>query len=200
MARVPARFGGPEPQRRRPATRPVRMDLEPAPPELSPRIAEMQQLLEDDDGGGARLQLRAEPLHGGARRAAARARPAGRDACADAFTGTLRLNRRPLVQARSAQMASALYQIAQEAVENAVQHSGCSLIEIAVKSTRAGPCLEVRDNGRGFDPGGRTRRQPRAGAAEHGALRRAGRAGAFDQRAAGSGDQRCGPPRRRSGK
>ena len=39
-----------------------------------------------------------------------------------------------------------------EAVENAVQHSGCSAIEIAVKSTKAGPVLEVRDNGRGFDP------------------------------------------------
>ena len=42
--------------------------------------------------------------------------------------------------------------IAQEAVENAVQHSSCSAIEIAVKSTRTGPVLEVRDNGKGFDP------------------------------------------------
>ena len=50
-------------------------------------------------------------------------------------------------------LASALYHIAQEAVENAVQHSGCSIIEIAVKSTRNGPSMEVRDNGRGFDPG-----------------------------------------------
>jgi signal transduction histidine kinase len=31
-------------------------------------------------------------------------------------------------------------------------HSGCSTIEIAVKVTRAGPALEVRDNGHGFDP------------------------------------------------
>ena len=45
-----------------------------------------------------------------------------------------------------------MYQIAQEAVENAVQHSSCSAIEIAVKSTRTGTVLEVRDNGRGFDP------------------------------------------------
>ena len=49
-------------------------------------------------------------------------------------------------------LASALYQILQEAVENAVQHSGCSAIEIAIKSTRTGTVLEVRDNGRGFDP------------------------------------------------
>jgi signal transduction histidine kinase len=50
-------------------------------------------------------------------------------------------------------LASAFFQIAQEAVENAVQHSGCSMIEIAVKSTRNAPVLEVKDNGRGFDPG-----------------------------------------------
>jgi len=37
-------------------------------------------------------------------------------------------------------------------VENALKHSGCSLIEIAVKSTKMGPSLEVRDNGKGFDP------------------------------------------------
>ena len=40
-----------------------------------------------------------------------------------------------------------------EAVKNAVQHAICSSIEIAVKSTRTGIILEVRDNGRGFDPG-----------------------------------------------
>jgi two-component system NarL family sensor kinase len=48
--------------------------------------------------------------------------------------------------------ASALYHIAEEALDNAVQHAGCSSIEIAVKSTRNGASLEVRDNGRGFDP------------------------------------------------
>ena len=45
-----------------------------------------------------------------------------------------------------------MYQIAQEAAENAVQHSSCSTLEIAVKSSRNGTFLEVRDNGRGFDP------------------------------------------------
>jgi signal transduction histidine kinase len=48
-------------------------------------------------------------------------------------------------------VAPALFQIAQEAVENALRHASCSAIEIAVKSTRDGPALEVRDNGRGFD-------------------------------------------------
>jgi signal transduction histidine kinase len=37
-------------------------------------------------------------------------------------------------------------------VENAAHHSGCSLIEIAVQSTDRGASMEIRDNGRGFDP------------------------------------------------
>jgi signal transduction histidine kinase len=45
-----------------------------------------------------------------------------------------------------------MFRIAHEALENALQHSGCSLIEIAVKSTKSGPHLEIRDNGKGFDP------------------------------------------------
>jgi signal transduction histidine kinase len=67
------------------------------------------------------------------------------------FTGSLRINVDPSLKI-DPRIASALYQIAQEAVENAVQHSSCSLIEIAVKSTRSGGFLEIRDNGRGFDP------------------------------------------------
>jgi signal transduction histidine kinase len=50
-------------------------------------------------------------------------------------------------------LASAFYHIAQEAAENSVQHAACSAIEIAVKSTRGGVSMEVRDNGKGFDPG-----------------------------------------------
>jgi signal transduction histidine kinase len=50
-------------------------------------------------------------------------------------------------------VASAMYQVAQEAVENAVQHASCSMIEVAVRHARAGDYLEIRDNGRGFDPG-----------------------------------------------
>src|SRR5262249_42830208 len=67
------------------------------------------------------------------------------------FPGSLRLICDPSFKIPE-KYASAMYQIAQEAVENALQHSGCSQIEIAVKSTKSGPALEVRDNGRGFDP------------------------------------------------
>jgi len=67
------------------------------------------------------------------------------------YTGALRVNVDPSLKV-DPKFASALYQIAQEGVENAVQHSSCSSIEISVKSTRTGTILEVRDNGHGFDP------------------------------------------------
>jgi signal transduction histidine kinase len=67
------------------------------------------------------------------------------------FTGGLRVNVDPSLKI-DPKIASAFYHIAQEAIENAVQHSSCSAIEIAVKSTRTGASMEVRDNGKGFDP------------------------------------------------
>ena len=66
------------------------------------------------------------------------------------FVGTVRLNVDPSLKLEK-KFASAFFHIAQEAVENAMLHSSCSIIEIAVKSTRAGSFLEVRDNGSGFD-------------------------------------------------
>jgi signal transduction histidine kinase len=42
--------------------------------------------------------------------------------------------------------------IAEEAAINAIQHSGCNRIEIAVNDTQEGLTLQVRDNGKGFDP------------------------------------------------
>ncbi len=96
------------------------------------------------------------------------------------FTGSLRLNVDPFLKL-DPNVAPALYQIAQEAVENAVTHSGCSSIEIAVKSTRSGPALEVRDNGHGFDPGEIASGTAGAGAVEHGTLCRAGRLESLDR-------------------
>ncbi len=48
--------------------------------------------------------------------------------------------------------AGSLYHIACEAVDNAVRHSGCTAVKIAVHSTAKGCALEVRDNGVGFEP------------------------------------------------
>jgi signal transduction histidine kinase len=51
----------------------------------------------------------------------------------------------------SPEAAAALYRIAEEAAGHAARRSGCSAIEILLKSLRNGPALEIRDNGTGFD-------------------------------------------------
>ena len=49
--------------------------------------------------------------------------------------------------------ATALYKIGEQALENAVQHSGATRIEVVVKPGKLGVALEVRDDGAGFSPG-----------------------------------------------
>jgi PAS domain S-box-containing protein len=129
----------------------IRMDLETLSPETCARIADMQRVLESVMESVREYSYELNPstversgLRAALDRLAGRIRPR--------FTGTLRINVDPSLKLKP-KIASAMYQIAQEAVENAVQHSSCSAVEIAVKSSRNGPSLEVRDNGRGFDPG-----------------------------------------------
>lgn len=129
----------------------VRMDLEGVSPDSCQRIGEIQKLLEEMMESVREYSYELNPStveRAGLRPAVDRL--AGR--IRSRFPGTLRVNVDPSLKLNP-KLASALYQIMQEGVENAVQHSGCSAIEIAVKSTRAGTVLEVRDNGRGFDPG-----------------------------------------------
>lgn len=128
----------------------IRMDLESVQPETCARVAELQQLLETMMEQVREYSYELNPStveRAGLRPALDRltGRLRGR------FTGSLRVNVDPSLKI-DPKIASAMYQIAQEAVENAVQHSSCSAIEIAVKSTRVGTILEVRDNGKGFDP------------------------------------------------
>ena len=128
----------------------VRMDLEAVSPETSARVVEIQGIL-----GGMMEEVREysyELNPSAVERAGLRAaldRLASR--IRGRFGGALRVNVDPSLNLDPG-IASALFQIAQEAVENAVQHSSCSAIEIAVKSTKMGPAMEIRDNGRGFDP------------------------------------------------
>jgi signal transduction histidine kinase len=128
----------------------IRMDMETVSPETCGRIAEIQKLLEGMMEEVREYSYALNPstveragLRSALDRLATRIR--------ERFTGTLRLNVDPSLKLDK-KIAVALYHIAQEAVENAVQHSSCSSIEIAVKSSRTGTFLEVRDNGRGFDP------------------------------------------------
>jgi two-component system NarL family sensor kinase len=128
----------------------IRMDLESVSPETCRRIGDVQKLLEEMMERVREYSYELNPStveRAGLRPALDRL--AGRIRAR--FPGTLRLNVDPSLKL-DPNLASALFQILQEGVENAVQHSGCSAIEIAVKSTRTGTILEVRDNGRGFDP------------------------------------------------
>lgn len=128
----------------------MKMDLEEISPEICGRIAEMQKVLEEMMESVREYSYELNPstveragLRPALDRLAVRVR--------DRFTGALRINVDPSLKL-DPKVASALYQIAQEAVENAVQHSSCTMIEVTAKPARAGNYLEIRDNGRGFDP------------------------------------------------
>jgi two-component system, NarL family, sensor histidine kinase NreB len=128
----------------------MRMDLETLAPDVCERIAEIQKMLEVMMEEVREYSYELNPstveragLRTALDRLAVRIR--------ERFTGSLRINVDPSLKIDPG-IASAIYQIAHEAVENAIQHSSCSLIEIAVKSTRSGGFLEIRDNGKGFDP------------------------------------------------
>ena len=128
----------------------IRMDLSTISPETCSRIGEIQKLLETMMEQVREYSYELNPstveragLRAALDRLAVRVR--------ERFPGSLRVNVDPSLKI-DPKIASALYQVAQEAVQNSVQHAACSAIEIAVKSTRNGPSLEVRDNGKGFDP------------------------------------------------
>jgi two-component system NarL family sensor kinase len=128
----------------------ARMDVEAISPEACRRIAEIQKILEPIMEQVREYTYELNPsvveragLRSALDRLASRTR--------ERYTGAFRVNVDPFLKI-DPKIASALYQIAQEAVGNAVQHASCSSIEIAVKSTRTGLAMDVRDNGRGFDP------------------------------------------------
>jgi two-component system NarL family sensor kinase len=128
----------------------ARMDVESISPDTCVRLGEIQKVLET-----IMEQVREYSYHlnpsaverAGLRSALDRLLAHLRER----FTGGLRVNVDPSLKL-DPKIASAFFHIAQEAIENAVQHSSCSVIEIAVKSTRIGITMEVRDNGKGFDP------------------------------------------------
>jgi two-component system NarL family sensor kinase len=128
----------------------VRMDLEGTAPETSKLVVEIQEIIGEMMESVREYSYELNPstveragLRPALDRLVARLRLR--------YSGALRVNVDPSLKL-DPKYACALYQIAQESAENAVQHSSCSSIEISVKSTRTGTILEVRDNGRGFDP------------------------------------------------
>lgn len=128
----------------------LRMDLAETAFPISQRTAEIQAMLENVLGSVRELNYELNPAV--AERVGLRAaldRLAGR--LRTDFTGNVRVLADATVQL-APEAASALYRIAQEAAANATRRAGCSAIEILLKSLRGGSALEIRDNGRGFDP------------------------------------------------
>jgi two-component system, NarL family, sensor kinase len=128
----------------------VRMDVEGSLPETARLVVEIQNIIGDMMEGVREYSYELNPStveRAGLRPALDRFVERVRTR----YSGSLRVNVDPSLKL-DPKYAAALYQIALEAVENAVQHSSCSGIEISVKSQRIGTVLEVRDNGRGFDP------------------------------------------------
>jgi signal transduction histidine kinase len=130
----------------------LRMDFESAAPLIGARTTELQGMLETIMAGVREFSYELNPdiveragLHAAMDRLVGRTRKN--------FSGNLRLMADSSLRFPP-DIGSALYKIASEALENALQHSGCSLIEVIIKSTPGGPALEVRDNGKGFDADG----------------------------------------------
>jgi two-component system NarL family sensor kinase len=128
----------------------VRMDLDGSPSAAREHIEEIQTLLESVMEQVRNFSYELNPsavervgLRSALDRLGAHIR--------EHFHGSLRIDMDSSI-ALPPNAASALYRIAEEAVENAAHHSGCSWIEIAVKSGDRGAWMEIRDNGRGFDP------------------------------------------------
>jgi signal transduction histidine kinase len=128
----------------------IRMDLETVSPEVGARVTEIQKMLGTIMEEVREYSYELNP---------ATVERAGLRPALDRLTSRIRQRFGGAVRVscdRSLKLdpkvASCLFHIAQEAVQNAVQHAACSAIEITVKSTRKGAILEVKDNGRGFDP------------------------------------------------
>ncbi len=129
----------------------LRMDLEEQAPEAARRIREIQGLLEKAFEQVRTLSYDLNPN---------RAERAGLTTALHRLVGEYRqasrANIRLLCDAStrvSGPAATAMYQIAECALSNAVQHSGAGKIEIFVRPGRGGGAvMEIRDDGCGFDP------------------------------------------------
>jgi len=128
----------------------LRMDFQGQTPEIASRVTEIQNMLERAIEHVRELSYELNPqiveragLHAALDRLAGRFRAE--------FSGHVRLLYDPAVRA-PVESAAAMYRIAEQALENAVRHSGATTIEILVRATQSGTSLEVRDNGGGFHP------------------------------------------------
>ncbi|MBI4876901.1 MAG: hypothetical protein HY822_19865 [Acidobacteria bacterium] len=136
----------------------LRQEVRDRAPEIVGRTAEIQSILEGAVRQVRRLsyELRPEPVERAGlgvalRQLADRYRPS--------FAGRLSVacpNPAPLPPA----VALAFFRIAEQALDNAVRHSGAARIGLRLRTGKRRTSLEIRDNGSGFDVA-RTRRRVR---------------------------------------
>jgi len=126
----------------------LRMDLGEKSAEVSSRLVELQKLLEQAVVQVRDLSYELNPAvveRAGLQFALERlAAWYGKS-----FSGALRLGFDASVRLPAA-AATAMYRIARLALDNAVEHAGCSQIAVLVKPVEGAATLEVIDNGRGF--------------------------------------------------
>ncbi len=126
----------------------LRMDLHDKAADNTKRIREIQKVLELSVGQVRDLSYELNPaivertgLQFALDRAVGRYRKG--------FAGKIRLLFDSSVRL-PVETATALYKIAEQAIDNAVRHSGATRVEILVRPVKQGVSLEVRDNGAGF--------------------------------------------------
>jgi two-component system NarL family sensor kinase len=135
----------------------LRLDLQDRAPEIVARTTEIQRLLENAVQHVRRLsyELCPEPVERtglgvALQHLVARTEPS--------CPGRLQADCPNALDLPPA-AAVALFRIAAQAIDNALRHSGAARIRAVVRRHRRGVTLQVRDNGRGFDPA-RARRRP----------------------------------------
>ncbi len=127
----------------------LRLDFQGQAPEIAGRTAEIQGILEQAVALVRNLSYELNPaIVERAGLAFALDRLVGR--LRERFQGTIRLLHDNSVHVPTP-AGTAFYKIAELAIENAIIHSDCTLIEVLVRRTKAGVTLEVRDNGQGFN-------------------------------------------------
>jgi signal transduction histidine kinase len=128
----------------------LRMDIRENVEDVSPRIADIQKVIET-----AVTQVRDLSYELNPSIVARTGLPFALDRLVGrfrkTFSGSLRLLFDSSVRV-PLEPATALFKIAEQALDNAVQYSGATQIEILVKPAKGAVVLEVRDNGKGFAP------------------------------------------------
>lgn len=128
----------------------LRLDMQDRVPEITVRTAEIQQMLELAITQVRGLSYELNPAiveRAGLQFALERLCGKYREM----FSGSLRLLydnaiRVPLT------VGNAIYKISELALENAVAHAQATQIEVLARPASGGTTVDIRDNGRGFDP------------------------------------------------